>query len=115
MAVVHLHQNIASGSSGFLQKLVASSFIILRMCFAAVRNKKRGPAWVVQISPALLWRSASCDLSAELGDVLCRRALLTLHDVEFDALAFSQRLEAGRLGWRVMNEAEILLLPFSGW
>jgi hypothetical protein len=60
-----------------------------------VIKKKRGRSGIVQSGPAfLMLRSASYDLRAELGDVLSRRALLALHDVEFNALAFSQRLEA---------------------
>src|SRR5690349_7080827 len=53
-------------------------------------------------------RSASCDLGAELGDVLSRRALLTLHDVKLDTLAFSQRLEAVAVDGGVVNEAILL-------
>src|SRR5205823_4073181 len=45
---------------------------------------------------------------AELGDVLGRRALLTLHDVELDSLAFSQRLEAAAIDGGVVNEAIFL-------
>src|SRR6266702_274070 len=41
----------------------------------------------------------------ELDDVLRRRALLTLHDVELDALALGQGLEALRLDRGVMHEA----------
>src|SRR5687768_526527 len=57
--------------------------------------------------------SASYDLSAELGDVLGRGALLALHDVEFNALALGQRLEAVALNGGVMNEA-ILLSVLGG-
>src|SRR4051812_22731389 len=41
---------------------------------------------------------------AHLGHVLRRGALLTLHDVELDLLAFSQRLEAGALNRGVVHE-----------
>src|SRR5258708_15014001 len=44
----------------------------------------------------------------ELDDVLRRRALLALHDVELDALAFGERLEALRLDSGVMHEAVLL-------
>src|ERR1700730_7229241 len=52
-------------------------------------------------------------LSAELGDVLGRWAFLALHDVEFNALALSQRLEAVALNGGMMNEA-ILLSVLGG-
>src|SRR5437867_11838520 len=48
----------------------------------------------------------------ELHDVLRRRALLALHDVELDPLALSQRLEALCLDRGVVNEA--VLLPVLG-
>src|SRR2546430_8340529 len=57
--------------------------------------------------------SASYALGAELGDVLGRRALLALHDVELDALAFSQRLEPAAIDGGVVNEA-ILLSVLGG-
>src|SRR5438552_8318900 len=57
--------------------------------------------------------SASYALGAELGDVLRRRALLTLHDVVLDALALSQRLEATAIDGGVVNEA-ILLSVLGG-
>src|SRR4026208_902266 len=57
--------------------------------------------------------SASYDLSAELGDVLGRGALLALHDVEFNALAVGNRLEAVALNGGVMIEA-ILLSVLGG-
>src|SRR6266550_4249882 len=43
--------------------------------------------------------------SLELDDVLRRRALLALDDVELNALAFGQRLESVRLDRGVVNEA----------
>ena len=46
----------------------------------------------------------------ELGDVLSGRALLTLHDVELDALAFGERLVAVALDGRMMNEAILLTI-----
>jgi len=82
--------------------------------FCSCANKKRGRPGLVQIGPALfILRSASYDLSAELGDVFSRGALLALHDVEFNALALSQRLEAVALNGGVMNEA-ILLSVLGG-
>src|SRR5690348_6571727 len=44
----------------------------------------------------------------ELGDVLSGRALLALHDVELDALAFGEGLVAVALNRRMMNEAVLL-------
>src|SRR5205807_4126474 len=41
----------------------------------------------------------------ELHDVLRRGALLTVHDVELNALALGQRLESLRLNGGVMHEA----------
>src|SRR6266536_2757842 len=46
----------------------------------------------------------------ELGDVLSGRALLALHDVELDALAFGERLVAAALDGRMMNEAILLTI-----
>src|SRR5437764_7048002 len=46
--------------------------------------------------------------SLELDDVLRRRALLALDDVELNALAFGQRLESVRLDRGVVNEAVLL-------
>src|SRR6185295_10710527 len=63
---------------------------------------------LVQSGPVPMLRSASRDLGAELGDVLSRRALLTLHDVELDTLALSQRLEAVAVDGGVVNEAILL-------
>src|ERR1700733_1951219 len=47
--------------------------------------------------------------ASDLGDVLGGGALLALHDVELDPLAFSERLEAAALNGGVVNEA--ILLP----
>src|ERR1044071_402726 len=47
-------------------------------------------------------------LLANLRDVLRRRALSTLNDVELDALAFGQRPEAAALNRRMMDEAVFL-------
>src|SRR5688500_12682464 len=44
-------------------------------------------------------------LPSDLCDVFRRWALLALHDVELDFLAFGQRLEAAALNRRVMHEA----------
>jgi hypothetical protein len=41
----------------------------------------------------------------DLNYVLRRRTLLTLHDVEFNAVAFSKRFAAATLNGFVMNEA----------
>src|SRR5512143_2147863 len=46
----------------------------------------------------------------ELGDVLSGRALLALHDVELDALAFGERLVAVALDRRMMDEAILLTI-----
>jgi len=45
------------------------------------------------------------ELLADLRYVLGRGALLTLHDLELDALAFGESLEARSANRRVMNEA----------
>ena len=74
-----------------------------------MRRKKNGAGLELSRSaPPFILRSASYDLSAELGDVLSRWAFLALHDVELNALAFSQRLEAVALNGGVMNEAILL-------
>src|SRR5438874_12225125 len=44
----------------------------------------------------------------ELHDVLRRRTLLSLHDVELDALALGERLEPLRLDRGVVHEAVLL-------
>src|SRR5919106_1484480 len=44
----------------------------------------------------------------QLNDVLRRRALLALHDVELDLIALGQGLESLRLNGGVMNEAVLL-------
>src|SRR5688572_5751428 len=104
-------RNVASGSTSVTvpSSSIASSFaIILRRVFQRT-NKKRGRPGLVQSGPAfLILRSASYDLSAELGDVLSRWAFLALHDVEFNALALGQRLEAVALNGGVVNEAILL-------
>src|SRR5690606_10666282 len=46
--------------------------------------------------------------SAELRDVLRRRALLALHDVELDPLALAQGLEARPLDRRMVDEAVLV-------
>src|ERR1019366_2798760 len=50
--------------------------------------------------------------AANLGDVLRRRALLALHDVEFDRVTLGERLEAAALDGAVVHEA--VLLPVVG-
>src|SRR5262245_44357575 len=52
-------------------------------------------------------------LPTELDDVLSRRALLALHDVELHAVAFGEALEAFGLDRRMMDEA-VLLAAFRG-
>src|ERR1700680_1441863 len=87
--------------------------VAVQTCSRSSSKKKRGRSGQFQVGPAPILRSASYDLSAELGDVLGRGALLALHDVEFNALAFSQRLEAVALNGGMMNEA-ILLSVLGG-
>src|SRR5688572_18636380 len=60
-------------------------------------HRRSGPAWP---GPRISL--------ADLDDVLCGRALLTLHDVELHALALGERLEALACDGRVMNEAVLL-------
>jgi hypothetical protein len=59
-----------------------------------------------------LLRAGAClswyRLWLELDDVLSRRALLALDDVELDALAFGEGLEALRLNCGMMYEAVLL-------
>jgi hypothetical protein len=47
-------------------------------------------------------------LSAKLYNVLRRRTLLALHDVELDLLSLGERLEAAALDRRMMHEAIFL-------
>src|SRR5262245_15542608 len=47
-------------------------------------------------------KSSRC---SDLDDVLRRRTLLTLNDVEFDAVTLGKRLEAVALDGRVVDEA----------
>src|SRR5690348_16972306 len=47
-------------------------------------------------------------MASEADDVLGGGALLPLHDVELDALALGERLEAGLLDRRVVDEAVLL-------
>src|SRR6266513_1461529 len=89
-------RNVASGSTSVTvpSSSIASSFAIGLQRFP-YQQQKAGPAWSCPERPRpSILRSASYDLGAELGDVLSRRTLLALHDVELYALAFSQRLEA---------------------
>src|SRR5690606_35247754 len=55
-------------------------------------------------SPFVTWPCSA----AHLGDVVRRRTLLALHDVELDGLTLCQRLEALALDGRVMHEAVLL-------
>src|SRR5258708_7046598 len=51
---------------------------------------------------------AACDELLQLDDVLRRRALLALHDVELDPLTLGQALEALGLDRRMVDEAVLL-------
>src|SRR5256885_9489040 len=74
-------------------------------CCASVgpvqKYKRRGPG-----GPRRSFCSSPYGL--ELHNVLRRRALLALHDVELDPLALGQRLEALCLDRGVVNEAVLL-------
>src|SRR5687768_8503143 len=64
------------------------------------------------LDPAVLpWQSdlpRPATSAAQLRDVLGGRTLLALHDVELDALAFGEGLEATALDGRVVDEAVLL-------
>src|SRR5882724_2186623 len=69
--------------------------------------EKRRPAR--ESRPALIARSVpDSGLLAELDDVLRRRTLLALHDVELDPLTLGQRLEALSLNRGMVHEAVLL-------
>src|SRR5690606_40350893 len=60
------------------------------------------------------WRALRYDISrrtllaVQARNVLSRRTLLALHDVELHRLTFGQRLEAAALDGRMMDEAILL-------
>src|SRR5688572_7703901 len=71
------------------------------------RGTGRSVCWPTAIS------SRPLVSAAQLDDVLRRRALLALHDIELNPLTLGERLEAAPLNGRMMDEA-ILLTILAG-
>src|SRR6476661_8631938 len=83
---------------------VGIRWFIEKILYVEGRKRKDHPSGVVlQIIP-YLERLAARRLRSDLADVLSRRALLALHDVELDTVALGEALESGSLNRRVVHE-----------
>src|SRR5262249_19106885 len=72
------------------------------------RRRESEPSSARLRGAVLLPRGSEGSLATQLRHVLSRGALLALHDVEFNTLAFAERLESAALDRRVMDEAILL-------
>src|SRR5512141_239583 len=81
------------------------SIIVPRFSGCAESKRRGRPA---SGGPAFTSPTAKGGSTADLDDVLRRRTLLALDDVELDGLALGERLEALSLDGRVMHEAILL-------